>query len=148
VSGTLTYNDTDFRTQLPFFANTSTYPQANLQEFFNLATEYVSAQTSPLFAVAGQQSALYLMTAHLQALYTAIVANLGAAPGVTVNATIDKIKVQIQPPPSKTAFTYWLNQSPWGQQLLALLSVNSVGGYSMGGRPGLGAFRNAWGGFG
>ncbi|OWK47571.1 hypothetical protein FRUB_01270 [Fimbriiglobus ruber] len=41
-------------------------------------------------------------------------------------ATIDKISVTLEPPPAPNAWQYWLQSSPYGQQLLALLQVVSA----------------------
>jgi hypothetical protein len=145
---TLVYTDADFRTNFPYFANTATYPEAQLQNFFNMGTQFVSNFNWGRMTNAARQTALYLLTAHLQQMFTDIVADNGAAPGVVTDAQIDKIRVQIQPPPGKTAFSYWLNQTTWGKQLLALLSVQSAGGFYKSGVPQLAGFRNSFGGFG
>jgi hypothetical protein len=150
VSGSLyiTYTDADFRAQFPYFANTTLYPEVVLQMYFTMGTAYVQNLNIGCLTTAQRQLALYLMTAHLQAMFTAIVADNGSAPGVVTEAQIDKIRVSIQPPPDPNEWTYWLNQTPWGQQLLALLSAASVGGFYVAGRPELRAFRRAYGRFG
>jgi hypothetical protein len=66
-------------------------------------------------------------------------------------ANIDKVNVSLTPPPLKNQWQWWLSISPWGQQLWALLQVNSVGGHYIGGSPVLSGFANApfrggWGG--
>lgn len=144
----LTYNDTDFRTQIPFFANTTTYPQALMNQFFINGSGYISTYNYGFLNGARRQQGLYLMTAHLAALNDMIIANNGAAPGVVINAEIDKVKVGLQPPPNKNQWQWWLNQTPWGQQLQALLAVASAGGWYVGGMPERLGFRRVGGGFG
>ena len=85
------------------------------------------------------------MTAHLLALSVMIAS--GNTPGVMVAATIDKISITLEPPPAPNAWQYWLQTTPYGQQLLALLQVASVGGfYAASGVPGRAGFwfGNGW----
>lgn len=144
----LTYDDAQFRATIPFFANATTYPQALMQQFFTNGIAYISNYNAGILQGDRRQLALYLMTGHLAALNDLIIANDGSVPGLVTNAKVDKVQVQITPPPAKDQWEYWLNLTPWGQQLLALLQVASAGGFFIGGRPeGLG-FRRVFGGFG
>lgn len=143
----LTYDDTDFRSLFPFFSNSTTYPEAALSNWFTIGTNYVSAYNSLFLNNARRQTALYMMTAHLAALNDIIIADAGAAPGLEIEARIDKIQVTLQPPPVKNQFQWWLSLTPWGQQLLALLQVRSVGGFYVGGSGELQAFRRVGGMF-
>lgn len=144
---TIYFNAAVFRATAPAFSNTFTYPDARIQAQWDLATAYLSNNTvigcyngMPL----GQQtSALNLMTAHLMALNAAIAA--GQPTGVLTGATIDKVSVQLQPPPDENQWQWWLNQTPYGQQLLALLQVASAGGrFFTSGLPVVPAFRRGW----
>jgi hypothetical protein len=83
------------------------------------------------------------MTAHLAAISVLIAA--GQIPGLVQNATIDKITVGLTPPPIPNQFQWWLNITPYGQQLLAMLQVNSVGGFYIGGLPERSAIRKVYG---
>lgn len=155
MSGTypnpLIYTDADFRSAFPKFADVSTYPADMLQNQFTIGTDYISATNWGSLRDASRQQALYLMTAHLQYMSDAVMSSEnpdGSAPGIVTMGQIDKIKVMIAAPPGKSNFSYWLNQSPYGQQLLALLSLVSVGGFYFGGRPELAAFRRVGGFFG
>jgi hypothetical protein len=143
----LVYTDADFRTAFPFFANTITYTEASLQLWFTQGTSYISAYNRGWLRNKNRQLALYQMTAHLAALNDIIVAENNAAPGLAVAARIDKIQVTLMPPPVKSQFQWWLNLTPYGQQLLALLQVRSAGGWSVGGTPELAAFRRVGGVF-
>jgi Protein of unknown function (DUF4054) len=129
--GSINYNDTAFRALFPAFANPTTYPTSAIQIYWNTATAYVSNSTGGCFTggmtPAQQTLALNQMTAHLVYL-NGLVAS-GNTPGVVVGATIDKVSVTLEPPPVPNQWQFWLNQSPYGQQLLALLQVVSVGGF-------------------
>lgn len=77
--------------------------------------------------------AINLMTAHLAVLNTQ--AASGQQAGFVQGATIDKISVQITPPPETNQWQWWLNQTAYGQQYLALMQIASVGGFFVGGWP-------------
>lgn len=145
---TLTYDDATFRATYSYFASTATYPEVALQNWFTLGTNYVSDYNAGIMQGASRQAALYLMTAHLAALNDLIVADAGAVPGQLVNASIDKVKVTITPPPAPNQWQYWLGLTPWGQMLLALLQAKSAGGWVVGGNPERLGFRRVGGGFG
>lgn len=141
---TINYNDAAFRQLFPALSNVTTFPQALIQAYWDLATSYITNNTwsgwYAGFNLLQQTNALNLMTAHLLAVNTA--AASGQPGGVLTGATIDKISVQMQPPPAPNQWQWWLNQSPYGQQLLALLQVGSAGGrFFTAGRPVVSAFR-------
>ena len=130
----LTFDYTLFKTQCPAYANPAVYPQALMQSYWNIATNYVSNVGN--FGVLqgdSRQYALNLMVAHLTYLAGLIAA--GQVPGLMQNATIDKVTVGLTPPPLKNQFQWWLSLTPYGQQLLALLQVSAVGGFYIGGSP-------------
>jgi hypothetical protein len=146
------YNDAAFRAMLPEFANTVTYPEAVIQMFWDLASDFISIPLCPAGAFLSGNSAaaaLNYMTAHLYALNLQQV-NSGQAPGAVqggyeVSATIDKISVTMMTPPAADMWSFWLTQTPYGQALLALLAVKAVGGTSVGGLPERLAFRKVGG---
>ena len=134
-----------FRAMFPAFADTVAYPDASLDLQFAMATGYVSPEVSGDMTAAVQQSAVYLMTAHLLALGALIAA--GKTPAVVQQAGIDQVTVTLQPPPVRGQWRWWLSTTPYGQQLLALLDAQSVGGFFVGGIPERDAFRKAYGVF-
>jgi len=70
-------------------------------------------------------------------------ANSGDVAGVVTAATIDKISVTLMPPPGLNQWQWWLNQTPYGQQLLALLQIAAAGGrFYSAGKPVVGVFRS------
>jgi hypothetical protein len=149
----LVFTYTDFVSMFPAFANPVQYKSTALALQFDLASIYISnVDYGGNLTGASLQNALYLMTAHLQGLNDLVAQNDGAAPGIVTDATVDKVKVVLVPPPIKdSAWRYWLNQTPYGQSLLALLQVKAVGGWfvpgSVAGGGELGAFRRVGGRF-
>lgn len=88
--------------------------------------------------------ALNLMVAHL--LQIVRNAEQGLPGGQITSATIDKVSVSVaQAPGSTNSYTYWLNGTPYGQQLAALLARCSAGGTFVGGLPERAAFRSVGG---
>lgn len=146
---TITLNITTFRALYPQFASATTFPDAAIQMQFDQATGYVSADTYGDMTEAARTSALYLMTAHLLALGVIIAQNgyQGQA-GVVQAATIDGVAVTLQPPPVRGQWRWWLNATPYGAQLVALLEMQAVGGFFVGGMPERSAFRKVGGVFG
>lgn len=151
----VTFDPTLFRQQYPLFANTSTYPDAILTMNFNLATCYIDPTICGNLG-ACRENALYMLTAHITGLNDVINGRgTTAQTFILQGSTIDKIQIQATPQPGLNGFNYWLGQTPWGQQLRALLTVRSTAGYYIGGSPERSAIRNVsgfvgnpYGGFG
>lgn len=136
----LTFDYAQFIALIPEYSNVTKYPQATLQAYWNSAINYV-CPIGNYGSLQGdkRQYALNLMTAHL--IYIANLAAAGTVPYLMQNSTIDKVTVGLTPPPLDNQWQWWLMVSPYGQQLLALLQVNSVGGFYIGGsavRPSFG----------
>ena len=122
------YNDAQFRSQFPAFANTTTYPQTTLQQYFTTAGLYIANTNYGFLAQAGASlTGLYLLTAHLAQLATLIAS--GQTPSIVSASGIDKISVTLEPPPLQNQYQWWLSTTPYGAQLLALLQAQSVGGF-------------------
>lgn len=121
----------NFRVLFKAFQNPVVYPDSVIQLFWDTATAYVSDRNGGCFvgalSFAQQTLALNQMTAHLLAINDMIA--LGNTPGVTTQATVDKVSVSLEPPPAKSMWQYWLQTTPYGQQLLALLQGAAVGGF-------------------
>lgn len=134
---TIFFNAGDFRTFFPNFADPAAYPTPTLQVYWDTATSYISNKNGGCYVLglklAQQKLALNLMTAHIAALFAT--ANAGQATGLVQSSTIDKVSVTLTPPPVPNQWQWWLNQTPYGQQLLALLQVAAVGGGYFGGYP-------------
>lgn len=140
---TVFFNAAAFRASFPSFSNATAYPDSRMQMYWDMATAYITDQTGGAYCAgmnAKQQVlALNLMTAHLLALSNLIAS--GQTPGIEVSATIDKISISIEPPPATNQWQYWLQTTPYGAELLALLQVMTVGGRFYNPRPVVTAFR-------
>ena len=123
----LTFDYDAFIVLFPLYSNSTTYPEATLTLYWTQATYYMSniANYGDL-QEDSRQYALNLLTAHITYINTQI--NSGQSPFIMTNAVIDKVNVSIVAPPTKNGWRFWLNTSPFGAQLIALLEANIVGG--------------------
>jgi hypothetical protein len=143
---TITLNPAAFRALFPQFADPAKFPDAALEVQFGMATGYVSADSYGDMTVPVRTSALYTMTAHLLALGVIIASgNYSGQPGIVIASRVGDVQVQMQPPPERGQWRYWLNLTPYGAQLVALLEAQSVGGFYVGGLPERAAFRKVAG---
>lgn len=140
---TIYFDASVFRTLFPAYSNAITYPDVMLQLYWDMATAYINDKTSGYYCggmnLKQQTYALNLMTAHL--LYLADQVSGGNTPGIETGATIDKISVTIAPPVTPNQWQYWLQSSPYGQMLLALLQTAAAGGRFYNPAPVFTAFR-------
>jgi hypothetical protein len=145
---TITLDPAAFRALFPQFADPAKYPDAALSIQFGAATGYVSADTYGDMTVAARTNALYLMTAHLLAI-GAIIAqnNYQGQVGIVTGAVVDHVQITLTPPPVKSQWQWWLNTTPYGAQLVALLQAQAAGGFYVGGLPERAAFRKVGGYF-
>lgn len=144
----IVFNPTTFRTLFPQFSNVSTYPDLTLQSYFDLATGYVANDSYGDMTDAVRTQALNLMTAHLLAVAALIAQNnYQGQVGVITGANIDNVSITLEPPPQRGQWRWWLNTTPYGGQLAALLDAQSVGGFYVGGLPERLAFRKVGGVF-
>lgn len=142
----ITLDLAQFRERFPAFANSTVYPDAKVEAFWDTATLYISAQNYGDLRGDARQQALNALTAHLLALSD--IAARGQVPGVVTASTIDKISVSLSVMPARNAWAWWFSLTAYGQQCLALLQSRSVGGMYLGGSLTRAAFRGPGGGFG
>lgn len=142
MSAVLTFDVAAFRTSFPQFTVLK-YPDAVLQGYWDSAICYISAQNCGWLRGTCRQRALNLMVAHLATLMDQIAA--GITPGQVESATVDKVSVSLKTAPDVNQWQWWLGLTGYGQQLLALLSVKSVGGFYIGGLPEISALRKTYG---
>lgn len=130
---TITFDPASFRAQIPEFSNPVKYPDSVLQGYWDIAICYVSNEDSCSLSGDCRRTALNYMTAHLLKLDLLASEDGITLPGNVTQSTVDKTSVTLQAPPeSSSQFKYWLNKTPYGQALLALLSVKSAGGFFAG----------------
>ena len=134
-----------FRKQIPKYADTVKYPDDLIEIYWDQATYMVSSEDYGCLAGLARAYSLNLLTAHLMDLSANAVK--GKSGGFVSSSTIDKVIVQKLAPPVSSSFDWWLMGSPYGQTLMALLEVSSVGGFAIGGLPEGSAFRKVGGVF-
>lgn len=132
----------EFRTFYPAFADDVKYPDAVITNAFTMATTFIENESNCILDDEKLKTVLYLMTAHLLQVQTNTSKN---SSGVVTSASIDKVSVTIAEPKNRTEFSYFMNQTPYGTQLLALFKVLTMGGFYIGGRPEVPSFRKAGG---
>lgn len=129
----VTLDISEFREQYPTFSDKTKYPDATIQRAFDMSSIYIDNNTNCMLDEKQLKTILYLMTAHLLQIETNALS--GNTVGVVTSASIDKISVTIADPNSKSEFSYFLNQTIYGQRLLALFKVLTMGGFYIGGKP-------------
>jgi hypothetical protein len=142
---TIVFDVAAFRLAYPQFADDTKFPDAVLQGYWDTATCFICPEDYGYLHGKCRERAINLMTAHLAAL-SVIIAS-GETPGMVQGATIDKVSVTLTPPPVKTQLAWWLNLTPYGMQLWALLEMSAVGGMFIGGSQNYAAFRKPNGRF-
>lgn len=147
------------RAQFPAFANATTYPDAMLDANWDTATLFVANESFPCKTLTPKQLAYVLnaMTCHLITMFTPVqqqsVPGAGGSVssqmggGFTTSATVGKVSVSKLAPPVKDGWEFWLEQTPYGAALLAMLQGLAVGGFSVGGLPESDGFRRVYGVF-
>jgi hypothetical protein len=136
----LVFNIAYFRAAYPEFGNSAQFTDVMLDTYWQQATQQISSQNYGVLRNAGRQRALNLLTAHLAKI--ALLNTQGEVPGIITHAQVDKVQVQLEPPPLPDQWQWWLNTTEYGQSLLALLQVYAAGGfYIPAGQPVLTAFR-------
>lgn len=136
-----------FRGAFPAFANTTSFPDVMLNAYYSNAGNYISQNDSYTGGLTGAalDYALQLLTAHL--LQSSVMIAAGQVNVVVTGSTVASVTVSLMPPPAKNAWQFWLATTAYGQQLRAMLSVQSAGGWAIGGRSETAAFRKVGGVF-
>lgn len=140
-----TLDVTAFRAMFPEFADTVKYPDASITMWRTMGNQYIYSYDNCLISGDVLQLALNLVTAHLAKSFTMI--SNGQSVVVVAGATEGSVAVSMVPPPAKTGWQWWLNTTPYGVQLWALLQTLVVGGFTIGGAPESSGFRRVYGVF-
>ncbi len=141
---TIDLNIQTFRTAFPLYADELEYPDILLNAQYEIGKCYISDNNCTM-AEACREYALQAMLAHL--LYIRDQVNAGNNIGVITSASEGEVSVSLATPVVDDEWHYWFNSSPFGRELIALLEVESVGGFYVGGSPERVAFRKAGGVF-
>ena len=142
---TITLDTNTFRQMFPAFNNDANYPDATLQLYFDMASNYVSDEDYGYLRGTSRTLALYLMLAHLLMIQDAITA--GNPLQVMNSASEGSVSIGLVAPPVKNNWQWWLSATAYGQQLLSLLSSIAVGGLYIGGDTVRYGFRKTNGAF-
>jgi len=142
---TIEFNADDFRAQFPNQFPDPPNTDVFIELFWNSAICYISNEDDGSITGACRRQLLNLMTAHL--ITVANKTTDGEQAAFVKSATIDKITVTVQEFENKNQLQTFLNQTPYGQQVYALLYARTVGGFYFGGSNELGSFRRAGGVF-
>jgi hypothetical protein len=92
----------------------------NIEIMINRASIYIKPYSC--FCGDERQYVIFLLAAHLLSGQEAI-NNGDSTGGLQTSASIDKVSVSVAPPPFSDGWEYWLNQSRYGQELLALFNL-------------------------
>lgn len=141
---TIDLNIAEFRVNFPPYASDTDYPDSLLNAQYEIGKCYISDNDCTL-PESCREYALQLMLAHL--LYIRDQVNSGNNVGIVTSATEGKVSVSLAEPPSSDIFSYWFNTSPYGKELLTMLSIQSAGGFYVSGWPERRGFRKINGAF-
>lgn len=122
-----------FRSQFLIYSDPLVYTDALIEINWTIATCYVSDTDCGNLMGKCRQYALNLVVAHLFHIGDTI-AN-GGGVGAINSASEGTVSVSLEVPDTKGGFQYWLGQTPYGVQLLALLKQKGSVGIYVGGSP-------------
>lgn len=134
-----------FRSRFSEFSNEADYPTDELLLFWETVQCYFGESDYGRLTGNCRRHAMNLMLAHLLRL-NQLIAD-GNTPAFVTQSTIGKVSVSVQPPPQTDDYRWWMSLTPYGQNLLGLLSTVSVGGFYVGGSAERSAFRKVGGRF-
>lgn len=141
---TIDLNIPEFRANFPLYDDETQYPDSLLNAQYEIGKCYI-ADNDCTMPEACREYALQAMLAHL--LYIRDQVNAGNNIGVITSASEGDVSVSLATPAVDDTWHYWFNSSPFGRELVALLSGQAVGGFYVGGSPERKAFRKAGGMF-
>lgn len=144
-TGTLVPNQADLRLNYPLFNDPVTYSYQQLDVGISTAQTHISTSNYGRLNGASRLRAIYLMAAHMLTIQQQ--AKTGGTASLVSGATVDKVSVQLTPPPLKTQWQWWLSTTPYGAELMGLLAVKSTGGFYIPGSLSRAGFRKANGSF-
>ncbi len=108
-------NENDFKLNFPEFKDAE-----NVEFCLERAKCYLSSNGNKFLTGEKYKLALYLFAAHFLVLQKNIAEGQLSA-GLPSSASINSVSISMVPPSSSGAFEYWLNQTQYGAELLALL---------------------------
>lgn len=124
----------EFRYKFSAFSDTTKYSDSYVQMMLDTAQLYISPEENCLVDPEVQKQMIYLMTAHLLSINSALASGDMSAGGQVASASVGGVSVSKAIPKNRTDFEYFLNSTGYGMQLLALLNLQSVVGIYIGGQ--------------
>lgn len=150
----IVFDSASFRLQYKEFSDETQYPNALIEAYWDMASEFVTVDGSPFAAIQGKgwTVVLNMLTAHIMKLAMAAADSAaqgtpGGQVGFMTSASVGEVSVSTLAPPVKNGWQWWLCQTPYGSALWALLAVKSVGGLVVPGLPERQGFRKIGGVF-
>lgn len=119
-----------FRSMFAAYADETAYPDATLNTWYPVGKCYIKDNDCVLPEEC-RAIALMTMLAHL--LYIQDQVSAGNVARVITSASEGDVSVSLSEPPSSSNFEYWINASPYGPQILAMLEIEFGGGFYAGG---------------
>lgn len=122
------------RAKIPAFADTTKYPNETLTGILDTAQCYISTKNYGPLRGKCREQAICLMAAHLLTLRerAAEGGNIGG-PGAVASSSVGNVSVSMVTPPNQDQYQYWMNQTPYGAELMRLLAIFANGGLYVGG---------------
>jgi len=121
-----------FRADFTEFSDETLHTDPAIQNAINRASAFISRQNSIYISSDNRLLALELMAAHIKTI-AASMASGNAQGGIVGSSTVGSVSVTLIPPPVKRQFDFWMNQTGYGQQYLALMQAHSPAGMFVGG---------------
>jgi hypothetical protein len=134
----IVFDIVEFRIKYPIFDSIS---DDIVLRAFESAEMFISNNTSCYLTESRLKYVLYIMTAHILQIGIDNASNGGGNAGIVSSTSIDKISVSFEARLNKTSFQYFLNKTIYGEEILALFSLWSAGGYYIGGSTATLGFR-------
>ena len=139
-----TLNTTTFREQFEAYSDEDDYPDSTLTTQYSIGKIYLQ-DNNCLLSSDAMSYILDLMLAHL--LYIKDLSDQGNRAGVVTSVSEGDVSASLAEPPISDNWSYWLNSSPYGIQILTMLEIALASGLYIGGSTERRGFRKANGGF-
>lgn len=137
---THTLDVAQFRTDFPYFASVTDYPNSTIEIAWKRAAFAVSPVDNCLVSGDQLQYLLELVTAHYSYIIRQSVIDpdsFGGATsgGIVTSASEGTVSSDFAAPTVKNFWEYSFAQTEWGREFIALVQSLVVGGFTIGGKP-------------
>lgn len=132
-----------FREYFPEFSDPDIYSDSEIEFVYDTATCYINDKYNYEVSDKCLTQLVYLMLAHLLKISSEIKSGNGS--DFVISASEGSVSSSVLAPPAQDQWHWWLNTTVYGQQVLALLEVSSVGGFYVNGSAEIAGFRKGGG---